>query len=595
MPVDKRRLSFFTVLYVAGAFVLAVAGLSTGLFRRYFNDHANLYEAIFKGLCLLTALALGVVIYRRLKSNLGANSTKNPPTPLQPTLEYLYRIQADAAQHLEETFTKAAVVTFISLITSPTRHRSRVIESIGLEERVARQRVSIEFSLPEIPDTKEGSRYVPLFSPSKGQLVDNLKITDTAGKPLTNLSFSESTQLVAAGLRLLMLEAARSTRLRAGQSAANGNSLNVKARALELILLEQLTRRGGTSPSEAQRHTNDALVKYKSLVTDEGAEELRRYVEALSVTYPIIAVVPEAGAGDGRVMLRYERTLIPAALNKHGLGWMRVILGLRPNRLITPANLVVTAGSFHMYLVGPPSMYVLEQEFRCRHCRARVSRHWKYKEPTADSLCSHDFSNGAEVAQFAEDVHYRVAPRRGQNFVHIYTRGFGNGKLQFRDVELFAEFKETPPGSRASAVVTAIVSTFLIAIMGRLASHGSPSSGALPGLVLALPAAAATWFGFSTDSKSLVGSSMLSRVSQIATAVVSALAIAVYFTSHHGRIWVGLGIVGVTEPFWAMILLVSAFNLAYISYRFVLKVRIYNGLLRKEERRTLSSPHSMKA
>jgi hypothetical protein len=595
MTVDKRRLSFFTVLCVTSAFVLAVTGLSTGLFRRHFHNHANAYEATIKGICILGALALGALIYRRLKSSLGGNSAEIPPTPLQPTLDYLYRIQAAAAQHLEETFTKAAVVTFISLITSPTRHRSRVIESIGLEERAARQQVSIEFSLPAIPDAKENSRYVPLFSPSKGQLVDNLKITDAGGKPLTNLSFSESTQLVAAGLRLLMLEAARPARTRAAQTGGGGRSLNIKARALELILLEQLTRRGGTSPAEAEKHTNDALAKYKSAVTDEGAEELRRYVEALSVTYPIIAVVPEESVGDGRVMLRYERTLIPAALNKSGLGWLRVILGLRPNRLIAPADLAVTAGSFHMYLTGPPSMYVLEQEFRCMHCRSRVSRHWKYQTPTADNPCSHDSSKGADVAQFTEDVHYRVSPRRGQNFVHIYARGFGSSKLQFRDVELFAEFKETPPGSRASAVVTSIVSTFLIAIMGRLASHGSPSVGALPGLVLALPAAAATWFGFSTDSKSLVGSSMLSRVSQIVTAVMSALAIAVYFTSHHGHIWLGLGIVGVTEPLWAAILLVSAFNLVYIAYRFVLKVRIYNELLRKEERRTLSGPHSMKA
>ncbi|WP_144022575.1 hypothetical protein [Asanoa hainanensis] len=220
----------------------------------------------------------------------------------------------------------------------------------------------------------------------------------------------------------------------------------------------------------------------------------------------------------------------------------------------------------------------------------RVARQWVYREPTDENKCSHKTDEKSDVEQFADDRQYRVAPRRGQNFIHLYTRGLGaTAKDQIRDLEFFAHYKETPPGSRASAVVTAIVATFLIAIMGRIASHGSPPAGALPGLVLALPAAAATWFGFSTDSKSLVGTSLLSRISQIVTAVVSAIAIGVYFTSHHGHIWFGVSIVGITEPVWALLFLVSAFNLAYVSYRLTLKIQIYNQLLHKEQKHDLGT------
>jgi hypothetical protein len=599
--LEKRRLSLLTVLFVVMTSVLATAGLSTNLFRRFFAANSNLYEGIAKGLCILGACYFGLVVFKRLKGNLGTDSPAGPPAPMQPTIEYLYRIQAAAAKHLEDTFTKEGVVTFVSLITTPTRHRSRVVESISLEERVARQEVSVEFSLPAISNSKGGARYVPLFLPLKGQLVDNLKVTDAGGKPLADLSFEESTQLVAAGLRLLLLEALPVPKSRTTSQAPINkttqqapNKLTVKARALELLLLEQLARRGGVRQLEAQEHIDRALEDYKTNLTEEGAKELRRYVEALSITYPIVAVVPGDVVADGRVLLRYERTLIPAALNKRGLGWLRVVLGLRPNRVVAPANLSVTAASYHLYLTGPPTMYVLEQEFRCHHCRKRVSRHWKYEKPTATSACVHDSTDNLNSDRFTDDVHYRVAPKRAQNFVHLYTRGFGENKLQFSDTELFAEFKETPPGSRASAVVTAIVATFLIAIMGRLASTGSATPGSLPGLVLALPAAAATWFGFSTDSKSLVGSSMLSRISHITTAIISAVAIAVYFTSHRGHIWLNLGIVGVTEPLWAALLVLSAFNLAYVSYRFVLKVRIYNGLLRKEEGQPVSGAGNMK-
>ncbi|MBB2943448.1 hypothetical protein FB565_003161 [Actinoplanes lutulentus] len=580
MDLEKKRFSIVTAILVLLAFSLAIFAGSTGLFRHFFTSNGVVYEGLAKGACAVFALAIGAIVFRRLQKNLEGNPRSGPPAVMQPSVALLQEFQEQVSKHLEERFNKEAVVTFVAMITSPARHRVRVVESITLEERVAKQEVTVELRLPVVTDEKGGPRYVPLFSPPKGQLVDNLKITDAGSKPLPDLSFEESTQLVAAGLRLLLIQAmnkpSRST------SSSTPPKLSDKLRALELVLLEQLTRRGTVNPTEVQKITNDALTACRSLLNDD--QELRRYVEALSLAYPIVAVVPRASESSDRVMLRYERTLIPAALNKRELGLLRVILGLRPNKIVAPADLALTAGSFHMYVVGPPTMYVLEQKFRCRHCEERVSRQWEVREPTDENPCWHKMGTASTVAQSNEDRQYRVSARRGQSFVHLYTRGFGNlTKSQFRDLEFAAELKETPPGSRASAVVTAIVATFLIAIMGRLVSSGSPSMGSLPGLVLALPAAAATWFGFSVDSKSLVGSSMLSRISQIVTAVISALAIAVYFTSHHGHLWGNVSIVGITEPVWAYLFLASAFNLAYTAYRFALKVRIYHGLLRKED------------
>ncbi|SNT32214.1 hypothetical protein SAMN05421812_104479 [Asanoa hainanensis] len=351
--MNKRRLSLFTAFCVMLAFGAAIAALSTKLVR---HVNGGFHEGIVRGACAVAAGVLGVIVFRRLKRNLAGASDADNTAAMQPSIDYLQSLQARAADHLEDVYTKEAVVTFISLITARARHRSRVIESIDLEERIATQHVSIEYNLPLVADDKGESRFIPLLLPPKGQLVDNLKITDASGKPLTDLSFEESTQLVAAGLRILMLEAAA---LQAGSKTGVGQ-LTEKVRALELILLGQLARRGAVGQGEAKRLLDKAFKDYGDSITGEGVDELRRYVDALTSTYPIVAVVPTGSISSRRVLLRYERTLIPAALNRGGLGWVRVILGLRPNKIVVPSSSALTAGSFHLYVAGPPSMYVLE-------------------------------------------------------------------------------------------------------------------------------------------------------------------------------------------------------------------------------------------
>jgi hypothetical protein len=162
-------------------------------------------------------------------------------------------------------------------------------------------------------------------------------------------------------------------------------------------------------------------------------------------------------------------------------------------------------------------------------------------------------------------------------------RGFGgNGGPKFRNLELFAQFKEVPPGSRAVATVTAFACTVIIGIVGHLVSAGRPpQSSDVPALLLALPAVVASWFGFATDGGSLVGSSLLARASQLTTATVSFIAIAVYFTRHDERVPFQISVVGVTITVWAILFVVSAINFVYVTYRFALKIHNYHMLLKK--------------
>jgi len=593
-----RRLTFspVTAALIVVAFASLIAAGSTGLLRKHIPWHGDMVELALRLICLAVAVRLGWLIFDRLRNMLKARPAGAALDPPQPSTDRLIKLQGSVVEQLNGRFSNEAVAMFAKMIITPALYRTRVTENIDFEERIVTQRIAIEYALPMSDDSPARPQFVLLFAPPKGQIVDNLKITDGSGKPLTDLSFEESTELVAAGLRLLLQLAVQSGK-RTNLFRRLGSALRQSERALELILLKSLTRRGVVNYAEVTDRIDRAFKRYQLDADAETVRELRSYVAALSVAYPIVAVVPKEAVIGGRAILRYERTLIPTALTKRGIssGRLRVLLGLKPSQVVVPVQLAATASSFHLYVNGPSNKYVLDQRFRCRICGQDVSRSWKPIDAPV-GRCSHTEVPVPEGRWVTDvDRHYRVTPKLGQSFVHLYTRDFGGGPdPQFRDLELFARFKETPPGSRATAVVTALVSTFLLGIMGHLVSGRETPAASLPGLALALPAAAATWFGFATDGRSLVGSSMLARLSQIVTAVVSAVAIAVYFTSHHGHLPHRLSIVGVTEPVWVILLLISTANLLYVSYRFALKVQVYNGLLRRKERRGHPEAHSMK-
>jgi hypothetical protein len=588
------------------------------------RDHfefGDWYEGLGRAGCLLLAVALGYVIFRRLRNTLRRERDHTPDPPSQPSINWLQKLQVSAANRLETTYDEDAVRTFVALITEPTRHRSRVAESITLEERVITQHVSVEFALPRI-DPCHTARYLPLLAPMKGQLVDNFRLTDAAGKSLVDLSFDETTKLAAAGLRLLLLQAldlgcadpecaeadadsGQPTPSRAQESqratAAMSARVDTELRGIELSLLGQLARRGAVSQEDAAREIDAAFALVPGLLTDLGREQVREYVLPLSVAYPIVAVVPTDAVVADRTLLHYERALIPASLNERGSGpfrgWhrglLRIGLGIKPFQISLPVLLASTAASYHLRLNGPPNKYVRGQQFRCRFCKAEVQRTWEPAEAQPGGpRCSHRMKAASDSPQISDgDRHFRIRPKRGQSFVHLYLRGFGySNKPQFQDLELFAQFKEAPPGSRAVAVVTALACTTIVGVIGRHVSQGADPQNSLVAILLALPAAAASWFGFAVDRESLVGSSLLARLSQLITAAVSFTAITIYFTSHDGRIPLGLSVVGITEPLWVILFLLSVMNLIYISYRFALKFWHYNDLVRKKERQPDGSP-----
>ena len=608
--MTDRRNAWITPVYSLLALALLTAASTSGIVRQFFDRHGNLYEGLARLACGLVAVYLGWKVFGRLRSRLGASTDRGPrKPPPQPSTNLIMRLQTSAAPDLDTVYHKEAVLAFVKLIIDPVSYRSRVAESSTLEERVVTQHVSVEFSLPPIPATPPAV-YVPLLMPLKGQLLDNFRLTDASGTSLPDLSFEDTTRLAAAGLHLLLtsaLETGTDPGAMPGASAIAATARDAAKMSslygLGINLLNQIARRGAVAQSEAAQFIDDALDTTTLSLTKAGKSLIREYALALSVAYPVVAVVPAGSIVGGVLLLKYERAVIPASLHEKGRGMLRVALGIKPFQIAVPLQLGATAASYHLRLNGPANKYVRGQYFRCSVCKADVQRNWvpveirEAENREAENRdgekaggkrqCSHRTEeNESSVSQLlGEGTHYRVRARYGQSFVHLYLRGFGRGdRPQFRDLELFAQFKEVPPGSRGVAVVTALVATVFVGIIGHLVSQGrAPQNSDVPALMLALPAAAASWFGFSTDGGSLVGSSLLARLSQLLTAAVSFTGIAMYFTAHRQHLPWGLSLLGVSSGVWALMFFVSGMNFLYILYRFTLKLRHYGDLVHKKD------------
>ncbi|GIF73108.1 hypothetical protein [Asanoa siamensis] len=620
----RRSLSVVTVGLSLTAGGLLATGATSGLFRGRFANNGDEFERWIRVGLVVAAAAVGLLLFQWLKYRLAEPARRKVPPP-QPDPRLLRKLRDDAAKALDEHHLRLDdVLTFVALVIDPPRHRQRVAETVGLEERVITQHVSVEFALPPVA-TPDVPRYVPVLSPMKGQLVDNFRLADASGRSLSDLSFVETTRLAAAGLILLLQNAAVGV-IAAPEPDDGGDQLlppdqitaepvpeKTITELLEkldprlgdayLFLLQEITWRGRVDPATAAENIASSLDLVGTLISADGRRQLQLYVLALSVAYPIVAVAPKEIVAGNRVLLRYERALVPAALSKRRRGLMRVLLGLnrgmlrvmlgiKPYQIALPLQLASTAASYHMRLNGPDNKYVLGQHFLCHGCGLDVARDWV---PTADPQgefgCFHTTTTDSESPRVRDpDRHFRLRPRSGQSFVHLYLRGFGSStKPYFRDLYLLAQFKEVPPGSRAAAAVTAAACTALVGLMGHLVSANTQPAS-VPALLLAIPAAAASWFGFAGDAQTLVGSSLLARLSQLVTAAVCFVAIGVYFTSHHGHLPGGIAIVGISEPVWVGLFAVSAINFLYVSYRFALKLQRYHSLLRKREQVDLEDP-----
>jgi hypothetical protein len=525
----------------------------------------------------------------------------------QPDVDWLFDLRNDAAK---QRFNResGALISFVEPLVNPARCRSRVVETIDLDGRCMRQRVTVEFSLPD-GIVGDHELYLPVVHPPKGDLIDNFNLSDASDESLTNLSYEETTRLAALGLRSLLI---RVTNVPYGQWTTT--------REAEVILLGILAKRGPLTEGFADEKIEQGLKMVEGLdqVPPTSKDLLRNYIRALSASYPIVAVVPAGLIVSNRVLLKYERSIMPQSRAPGKESKVRLGLGLLPHKVDLPIDLPLTAGSYHLRVNGPIGKYIYDRHLRCHACKKRVRNDWRGVVPKESAprtgptkvsqRCYHE-----SKPESVKDQHYRVSSRLGQNYLHIYMRGYGYSKQPLRNLEIRVHFKETPPGSRASATVIALATTIFVWVVGHLISNNDAvATSDLPALMLALPALAASWFGFTADGGTLLGSSLIARLSLGASGIISIASIITYLletprlvadaitktaaanaaafkgatgavvkatarpaTSH-------FAVAGITNYTWIVLFGFSVINFVYILWRFIVKLQYYSKLLQGE-------------
>jgi hypothetical protein len=239
-------------------------------------------------------------------------------------------------------------------------------------------------------------------------------------------------------------------------------------------------------------------------------------------------------------------------------------------------DLAFLSRSYHLEVLGPADQYLTGQYLRCERCKELASRKWEGTERA--SACKHWSS------ERIGDRHFRLQSKLGQNYTHLYMRGYANSGLQ--DLEVLVRFGETPPGTITTAVLVACASVILILSMAQLLANGGGQAGDLPAILLMLPVVAAAWFGFLSDSESLLRSSFLARVSLAASGLLS------FVSALLCMFWDSMGtaasssswsVLGLSDYRWIGLFLLATANFLLRTGQLVRQLTYYNILLQRRD------------
>jgi len=500
----------------------------------------------------LAIVVIVTMIRSRERTLIQQRQIRRTPDPIyQPSLQWLIDRRREAAVASQSkdhpTITFRAVEMLIEMLITPWECRDRTVEKVSLQGHLIRQHVSIEYSLPPgSVDVAAPMAYVPILVAPKGELIDNFHVSGADGKSLSDLSYQKTVELMSLALRLLMIRACRSTKATA------------QARDdVEEILLEIIARRGKIDKAEADEDIRKAFDDLMKLTRNPlGINRLRSFVSTLATAYPIVAVAPVEHVS-GRILVKYERTIIPAPRYVGLVDRIRMLLGLRPFSVRLPLDLALMSRSYHLVVEGPTDQYLMAQWLWARSSHALLTPNHR------------------------QDRYFRVQKKRGQNYAHVYMRNFYNSNQ--RDPEFFVLFDEAPPGTLGVAVISAGAIASLVWIAGQIMSHGKMPPD-IAALILALPAVAVSWFGFTTDRESVLKCSVTARAALIASGLVSFGAVGLYLLERSQRIGAihsPFDLLGISNPRWSELLILAGSNALYTTSAFVVRWLYYRSLFEK--------------
>jgi hypothetical protein len=560
------------------------------------------------------AVALAVLLRWYVRSSCRARIR-----PIKPrTIEDIPPVPESEAYELQRVAGRIRLSArqarvFALAILEPAELRQRVAERYIPAQRTLSQEVTVEAQLPSrllsLKDDNnhpatigraEASVLFPVLVLPKGALTDNLEVYNSGAARIPLLSYREYLQLTAGILRLfLCLAYGISAHDRSSQfpppvsGTAEDNVGHLEHRALcEIIKRAQanadVKRTRGVSPVTSEANSVAELLE-KLPVDDAKRVYLRlaaALVRKLSLHYALVAST--LFDGDGRLFIRYQRTLIPELelspdddeerkpsrperATRRLKGWLRTLFGARPVNVTVSLDNAWTCQSYHIRVEAPEGLYLARQEFVASK---------QYIGETDPPL---------RAKNAPTPVHYRFRRRLGQSYAHFYGRFFPTPIEGQRRPNVQLDFFEVPPGSDFRAGIAGLASFGLVWLVGFVMSRTNDPGTDAPAFLLVFPGVAASWLGFDAPAHRLFEGTLAARLSLALTTLISVTASGLFILNRSGisrfsgTLPFRSSILGVDKWSWAALTFIAFFNVIYMIYRWLRQAWLFKHLAERQD------------
>ncbi|MEV6012612.1 hypothetical protein AB0M29_38210 [Streptomyces sp. NPDC051976] len=518
---------------------------------------------MYRSVAMLVAISMIITAGNlRVKSSTKPDKPQGSRAESEPEDEEIRQLRREG---LQKKVSAEEARLFARAILKPKAMRERVTESYEANRRTLHQKVSINLRLDD--DCRDYAKNqkvtLPLLVPEKGELLDDFRVFDTDGKPVRTMPYREYLATAAAVVHYMLDEtpAARQEGSRDQREDSREALWEMERSALRHIMRPRFT----LSPQVIEKAKQEMRTKIERLGINNQTKPVLSLIERLTTHYVVLACVDVPD--DGQLTVTYERTVIPSQQENTKAAGPRlkrligVFLGARPMYVSVPLGNAWSAQSYHLQVAGPEGLYLSHQSI----------------EPDDNSL-------------YAGDGAYATFRRRlGQRYGHFYSRSLAVPEGRGTSPKARFTFYETPPGSDFQATVAAVSTFLLLWIIGFVVSNAHPADDVLgsdaPVLLLAFPGVAASWVGYESQpgllSRSL--SALLSLMGTVAFSITGSALFMLYHGRIHPEIFEhkipgGLAVLGVDKIWWGGLIVFSLANAMMISYRWIVRSRMYSRL-----------------
>ncbi|MGY6655810.1 hypothetical protein ACXIZN_26965 [Amycolatopsis sp. TRM77291] len=452
------------------------------------------------------------------------NGALGPARPRSPTLKQLERDEKEVF----DRYGKPSMAYFVKLLAGLPLFLQRVNEEAAYQDRYAHMKTTLTFrygnsgpasNLGDID--AQSSLLVPLIVTKRGNLFDNLRVTDSAGAIVPTLSQRESRGLLIATLRTMFGMAALEHRKSLGEKNEL-YTLRAKDENILWNLIQYVVCHGEKLTEQARAGINEHISEIDHL-TDEFSSQWRDSIRAFCGTFAehYVIVAAPVPPGGQVLVVSYEHD-IPVQKSFQGrYDRLRARFGLNPYAIDISLTRVLQSDSYHFQCPAPSGQYIFNH--RIAHAG------------TDEWLCQDDFILGREQ-QYA-----RVYYQSGRPTAHLYVRAQGESRaVRDNDFKTRVDFREVPPGALGVATILALISAVIQCFI--LVAHAAITSGDqnigtdLTAFLLAAPAFVAVMLGGITDAANVAGSSLSTYFGFILTMTLSLFsALAYVWIGSHGN------------------------------------------------------------